>query len=340
MAAKSTKNGPRRIAILDLPQAEARELLRAGTPVHLPVNPVEYHGPHLSLHTDRLVTQGYLPELHAAVYGSRQPLLVADDLEVGVEPCPGPGSRHTAYKTAQKLVEEAVRALIELGATKIVLPTFHASPLHNRMLDEAITFARARGARAVAPLHAVLRAWIEVEATERWASTVSHVEDPAVRAKLLADLRHDFHAGFFETSVALHYVPASVSELHRKLPACPDVVPDARLAVLRRLAARFGRDAFARELEFAAAAAAWNGQRPFHGYTSQPAYATAEAGAVFAERMVRAMATLVRQVLEDGAEPPSAPLQWLADLTLEGRIPTSTATLADVRQFDRTGAPI
>ena len=33
-------------------------LLATGAPVFLCVNPVEYHGPHLSLHNDRLISEG------------------------------------------------------------------------------------------------------------------------------------------------------------------------------------------------------------------------------------------------------------------------------------------
>ena len=37
---------------LSMPHAEAREALATGAPVFLCVNPVEYHGPHLSLRQD------------------------------------------------------------------------------------------------------------------------------------------------------------------------------------------------------------------------------------------------------------------------------------------------
>ena len=33
--------------LLDLPHSRARSLLSRGAPVYLPVNPVEFHGPHL-----------------------------------------------------------------------------------------------------------------------------------------------------------------------------------------------------------------------------------------------------------------------------------------------------
>ena len=63
------------IRLYDLPNDAARRLLATGVPVYLPVNPVEYHGPHLSLHTDRLISRGLTdrerahPDLQAAASG-------------------------------------------------------------------------------------------------------------------------------------------------------------------------------------------------------------------------------------------------------------------------------
>ena len=36
----------------------------------VPVNPVEYHGPHLSLHNDAVITRGVARDLHAALGGA------------------------------------------------------------------------------------------------------------------------------------------------------------------------------------------------------------------------------------------------------------------------------
>ena len=54
------------ISLLDIPHQEARRLVKSGAPVYLSVNPVEYHGPHLSLHNDRLISIGLIREVHEA----------------------------------------------------------------------------------------------------------------------------------------------------------------------------------------------------------------------------------------------------------------------------------
>src|ERR1041384_5026193 len=101
--------------LLDLPHTRARALLARGVPVYLPVNPVEYHGPHLSLHNDHLVSMGLAADLHARLGPplSAWPLLVAASIEAGVEPCPGPGTRDVSYRTLKRLVEDACTSLAD-----------------------------------------------------------------------------------------------------------------------------------------------------------------------------------------------------------------------------------
>src|SRR5439155_19201935 len=94
------------INLFDRSHEEASRLVGAGVPVYLTINPVEYHGPHLSLHNDKLVSRGLVRDLHRrlAAHHPEWPLLLGSDLEVGVEPCPGIGSRHTPYLAARDLV--------------------------------------------------------------------------------------------------------------------------------------------------------------------------------------------------------------------------------------------
>src|SRR5207249_3028418 len=79
--------------LFDLPLAGVRDALASGAPVYVPVNPLEYHGPHLPLRNDAMVTAGLVRDVHArlAAAHSDWPLLVANDLDAGVEPVPGPG---------------------------------------------------------------------------------------------------------------------------------------------------------------------------------------------------------------------------------------------------------
>ena len=84
-----------------------------------------------------------LPRLAArlALTHPAWPQLAAPDLEVGVDPCPGPGSRHTPYPLAAALVRSPCDALAELGAPPAALTTFHGAPLHNLALQAGGQYA-------------------------------------------------------------------------------------------------------------------------------------------------------------------------------------------------------
>ena len=98
----------------DLPHARAREAVDTGAPVFLFVNPVEYHGPHLPLHNDHLVSAGLARELHArlAARDPGLPFLSAGELEIGVAEADHPlptGNRDLAAIHDRALVEQLAR---------------------------------------------------------------------------------------------------------------------------------------------------------------------------------------------------------------------------------------
>jgi creatinine amidohydrolase len=308
------------ISLFDVPQKEACRLVGTGAPVYLTINPVEYHGPHLSLHNDRLISLGLIRDLHQRL-GDRHgwPLLLGADLEWGVDPVRGRGTRHVRYRTVRKLVIEACRALAELGATKVVLMTFHGAPLHSLAIEAGVQALAAEGVRAVAPFNLVLRELLTLD-VGRFAAAFAHVEDPAERQAMMRELPLDYHAGFFETSLALHYAPESVSPDYRSLPPCPEARPNGRLLVAARIARAMGAEELSRELDFAAAGIGWTALRPFPGYTGRPHRATPQAGAFFAAEMMRKAEPLVDEVLAGRASSPPPIMRWVAPVSLGGRI--------------------
>jgi creatinine amidohydrolase len=325
--------------LLDLSHSRVRSLLASGAPVYLPVNPVEYHGPHLSLHNDALVSRGLAGEIHAALAerGNDWPLLLAADLEVGVEPCPGPGTRATSYRDVARLVREACRRLHELGAQKVVLMTFHGSPLHSLALDVGVQWLQRRGVKALSPLNLLLRALLDIHPGE-FPDAYATIEDEEERAATMAEGVSDFHAGFSETSLALHYAPESVDPIHKKLPPCPPIVPDATLMAASRAAARLGRAELARELHFAAVGTGWYALRPFPAYTSRPRWASPEVGRVIAKHLVPQLAATTARVLAGEEAPPAPIMRWMAPLTLGGSVPTGGVPLDAVARWDAAGA--
>lgn len=306
------------IQALDLPLAELKERLRAGAVAWVTVNPVEFHGPHLPLHTDRWQAEGLARDLHAALGEPGEPLLCAD-LELGVDPAPGPGSRHAPYGTVVAEVQRAVDGLAALGATRFALVTFHGAPLHNLALHAVVERLRARGLSAVAPFQAVVRLLLEPVEPHGLDGAVAML--PEARREVVADaLPWDFHGGYFETSLMLHWAPHVVSGAHTALPPCPEVTPDRWLLRASRVARRLGRAGTAAELEFAARGVGFQRLRPFPGYSGHPADANAQAGRWFAELALDRALPPTRAALTGSPLPDRPSMAWVGPATAWGRL--------------------
>lgn len=309
------------INILQLPHGEAKKLARSGAPIYLPINPVEYHGPHLSLRNDGLVSSGLIRQLGDRLQKKHDwPILVAPDLEIGVEPSPGVGSRWTHLPTARTIIREACRALAELGATKVVLVTFHGAPLHALGLESGVSLLREHGVKALSPFNALLRELLNEGMGLHHEKAFAHVTDASERTDMQENLHRDFHAGFFETSMTLHFAPDSVDPNYKNLPPCPTVTPNANWARASRAMKRAGRDGFALELDLISYAMGWHALKPFPGYTGRPHRATAETGAYFAKEMIDIYENLVERVLLGDEKSPPPILSWTGAFTLSGRI--------------------
>ncbi len=319
------------VVLFDLPHRQARTLAATGAPVFLTVDPVEYHGPHLSLHNDRIMSAAVVRALHAglAERSPGLPLVLADALPTGVDPVQGPGSRSVPFGIVRELVGIACRALADLGARQVVIVTSHGAPLHSIAIHHGVRELVARGVRAVAPFNVVLRDLIDPPAdlVEEVVATVADDERAGLRSSIL----HDYHAGFFETSLTLHWAPPAVDGVYRDLPDVALGPPDGRLLGAARAARALGRASLAHELEFAAQAVAWTKLRPFPGYTGRPRLANAHAGAILARYAERRMLEVTRRATVDGEPPLEPPMQWLERASLGGRVTGFSVPLDAVR---------
>ena len=326
--------------LLDQSHARARELLATGAPVFLPVNPIEFHGPHLSLHNDGLISAGFTRDIHAALEREHPdwPLLEVPDLEVGVEAVNGPGTRTIPYETVLDLVLRACESLVKLGAKRVVLQTFHGSPLHDIALERGAQWLRARGVPAVVPFNYLVHTSLEADPAI-FDAAYATIEDAALREELQRDLVQDVHAGFAETSLTMHYAPGSVDPRHVKLPRCPQFEPEPRVMSASKAARALGRKHLAAELAFAAWGLGWHALRPFPGYSGHPALANARAGAAFAKVFVDALVPLVSDALDGRPPRMTAPAPWLHYATARGRIGNVKTPLEQVITRFPAGGP-
>ncbi len=314
-------------SLLDRPSARERALVTSGAPVVLCVNPVEYHGPHLSVHNDGLLALGLARLLVEGLQarGHDWPWLLAGELGVGVDPVKGPGSELVPYSLVQARLLEACQRLHALGVQRVILATFHGSPLHNLAIQRGARWLEARGVRVFAPMNLLLRELMDVS-EQRLPGALACVADQADRLAVAQRLPFDVHAGFLETSLALLLAPETVGAYHL-VPPCPGLTAKPGLTRVAALAGRLGLSALATELHFMARGLAWYGLRPFPGYAGAPHLASAEAGQAVVDELMPAMVEAACRCLVDGEVGPGAALSWLGPVTLWGRIPRTSAVV-------------
>ena len=315
--------------LFDMPLGDLVRAFRDGAPAYLLVNPTEYHGPHLSLLNDYLVSAGLARDLHAAIAKPGEPFLLSRDLDVGVDPTFGPGTVATSYSDACHEVMNACETLVEYGAKRVALMTFHGSPNHAMALETGVRFLKARGVRVISPLNELLQ-FLLMPDRSVLEPAYATVDDPAEREAMLEDASSDFHGGFIESSLAMHFAPDSVKAIRSDLPPCPPLVPATQYQWAAAAATRAGFKTLGRELLLVGKAIAWSDLRPFPGYTGRPHRANAKAGALLAALIRDRYAALANAVFYGNGVSPAPVMDWMPMATLGGRVAPPPPSLSDV----------
>lgn len=308
--------------LLFKPHQELQALAATGAPVHVFVNPVEYHGPHLSLGNDRIISERLSRKLHERLCLSHGPMpyLVGGVIDFGCDPTPGVGSVGVTYDKLRYLVQSVVDGLIALKVKRVIFHTFHGSPFHCHAIHAGIARLEAAGIKAVSVFDQVLRAIGEFDPLMFAPLRACMVSEADYRT-IMARLSTDFHAGFFETSVAVHVAPETVAKDYTALPPCPDIPQHTGVKQLAKVAKRL--PALNKELNHLAHILGWMEMKPFLGYTSHPALANDQAGAWFVNDMILPLyEQLCHDVLWGESAGPKPQLAWLKPLAplIGGRV--------------------
>lgn len=275
--------------LLFQPHHTLKQLLAEECPVHVFVNPTEYHGPHLSLGNDRILSERIARKLHAQLCQVRQqttqsmPFLVGGNIDFGCDPCPGKGSTSVTYPQLKSMLQTLSEGLVKIGVKKIIFHTFHGSPFHNHAIHAVIDKLAPQGVRAVNVFDLVIQMILEFN-PERYQPLRELLDSEETFERVLASLPFDTHAGFFETSIALAVAPETVSDLYLKLPDCPDVSPGP--AVDRLMEKLHPVWHHAHEIGHGVATMNWTNLKPFPGYTGIPSLASKAVGDFYVNDLI------------------------------------------------------
>ncbi len=169
-----------------------------------------------------------------------------------------------------------------------------------------------KGILAISPINFLLEEMIW-DRPDSVATIMRNAVDP--------NMGLDFHAGFFETSLVLHFAPETVGDYH-VLPPCPQYRPNFLLLLVSKVCFSVNLTRVAKQFEFAAIAVQWQQLRPHPGYSGRPDLASKENGKLIAQEILEQYSRCVSDyfVTHNPKCLNSVPLGWLYFFSLGGKL--------------------
>jgi creatinine amidohydrolase len=312
------------LPLSSLPFEQLKMSLSQDKPVFIFVNPIEYHGPHLTLYTDYLLSYHLAKKLHQLIEKrvDHCPFAVWDTIHLGESPTRGPGSIHTSYPHLETRLKTSIRALAKFARPQIIFMTFHGAPLHNWAIQSAIDYAKSLGIKACNPFLSALDLLFKYR-HEDYPDLMNVIPNDSAKQDLWKNFHLDFHGGFFESSLMLYLNPQSVSKNISQVPSCPKV--SKKGGVLKQftkaLISQKLSPKMKKELELIQYTLNWNSLNPFPGYTLHPHLSNADAGEYLAGILLPRYFKIFENSLQGQPQEITPPMPWLHKLSLKGKIP-------------------
>jgi creatinine amidohydrolase len=182
------------IAFQNLTWKEAREAIKRGVVVILPIGSTEAHGPHLPLATDVIISEEMSRRAAEKLSARGIETLVLPAVAYSVTDFSAdfPGTVSIKKETAVALIQDICVSLYERGARFVAIANSHLEPEHIASLNEAIEKIRQETGKVVA---------FPDKRKRRWAETLTEEFK-----------RGDCHAGSYETSLVIAARPELVRE--------------------------------------------------------------------------------------------------------------------------------
>jgi creatinine amidohydrolase len=183
---------------------EAREAIRRGVVLILPVGSTEAHGPHLPLATDVIISEEMSRRAAEKLNSRGIEALVLPPLAYSVTDFSSdfPGTVSIKKETAAALIRDICVSLYSQGARLVAIANSHLEPEHVASINQAIDAVKKETGSAVA---------FPDKRRRRWAETLTE-----------EFRRGDCHAGSYETSLVMAARPELVREqLRRQLERVP-----------------------------------------------------------------------------------------------------------------------
>ena len=253
---------------------EVQELDHETCLVFVPISPLEQHGPHLPIGMD-LFGAEYLSRKMAELFQSLHPtweVIQVPGLPIGSNAFDYPGSMFTRQRVVRDLLVDYGACLARHGLRNLVLISVHGGSGHIVAMEEAAEIlARRFKCRVIAPFGALASKYFNGGYDEE----LSALGQPLTREER-RQLRTDWHAGWWETSLMLVARPDLVRPEYKELP-------EVRVVDFRKV-----NDSLVKDINEGA------------GYLGAPAKASAEFGELLSGLLAVDTVRLIDRVIVGG----------------------------------------
>ena len=191
------------------------QLVPSRTAVVVPISPLEVHGPHLPVGQDLFEATALMTRTVESLARKRTDwdFLMLPPIPVAVDCVPALGSVAYPATLVRRVAYHALLPFARAGFSRLAYASFHGGPRHICALEDAAhRLSRRKGVAAMSLFSAMVARMVEGNV---FYDAVAGRKD---RRIALGQVQQDHHAGFVETSLALHLWPDLVDDGWKSLP--------------------------------------------------------------------------------------------------------------------------
>ncbi|MDA8793351.1 creatininase family protein [Bacteriovoracaceae bacterium] len=247
------------------------------------VNPIEYHGEHLPLTTDLLISRGIKNLFPKEL---RENFIDWPPIHLGVGPTGGPGSCETSYLELKRVLLKLSKTIIRLKVKRVLVMTFHGAPLHILAIEEFVKVLRKNKVKAINPFILMLQKLTYFN-PEEFNEIHKYVpmENEKERNKLIKNIKFDFHGGMIEAGLVQYFNPELIQKPLNEVPSIPELNLNNWIKVLENFIRPISYK-LAEEIELINFVLQWGAIKPFPGYTGHPCLANNGLSEYFLNKVV------------------------------------------------------
>lgn len=285
-----------------------RNLDRKRTLVMATFSPLEVHGPHLPIGQDWFEAAA-LANATAEALAAERPewtILSLPPIPIAADCTPYVGSVNFSPTLVRDVAYNALLPFAEHGFARLAISSFHGGPRHIIALEDAADKITRKFDVTAASIFSVVVARM-TEGNVFYDAVMETIKDAPENNITLDQISQDWHAGFVETSLALHLWPELVGDGWQSLPACTKGMEfkDAKVRPSFMGEAKSKADPIGEIKKITTMVQNFGqtiGYFKKHTYAGFPAMASAEAGRLIFERLVREVKDIMSEFLDRGGE--------------------------------------